>query len=123
MHSGLKMALMALTLLSASVLADDVKFRNMKLLTISHKTYLQGTGLNVSGRDLRNLVIDVDILKADQVVGRRSIEVPSVGADEAWRIWLPIEIEGSDGFRVRSIVSEGVASGDAPADGEGTAEH
>ncbi|WP_460426264.1 FxLYD domain-containing protein [Azotobacter armeniacus] len=98
-------------LFSAGALAEnDIRLRNMQLITMSHTTYLQGTGVNISGRDLENVAIDLDILKAGQVVGSRVIEARAIGADEAWRIWLPIDIDGSDGFHVRNIRSEYASS-------------
>jgi hypothetical protein len=116
MQSRVKIALMAL-LFSAGALADnDIRLRNMQLITMSHKTYLQGTGVNISGHDLENVAIDLNILKAGQVVGSRIVEARAIGADEAWRIWLPIDIAGSDGFRVRNIRSTRATS-------EGTAAH
>ncbi|SEI54448.1 hypothetical protein SAMN04244572_00794 [Azotobacter beijerinckii] len=110
------MALMALVFSAGALAADDIRLRNMQLITMGHKTYLQGTGVNVSGRDLENVAIDLDILKAGKIVGSRVIEARVIGADEAWRIWLPIDIDGSDGFRVRTIRAVGASS-------EGVAAH
>ncbi len=115
MQSRMKMALMALLFSTGALAENDIKLRNMQLITMSHKTYLQGTGVNVSGHDLENVAIDFDILKNGQVVGSRVIEARAIGADEAWRIWLPIDIAGSDGFRVRDIRAIRVSNGDVAA--------
>ncbi|MFC0708175.1 FxLYD domain-containing protein [Azorhizophilus paspali] len=115
MHLRVKMALVAL-LFSVGVSAEgDIKLRNMQLITMSHKTYLQGTGVNVSGFDLENVAIDLEILKAGRVVGGSVVEIRAIGADEAWRIWQPIDINGPDGFRVRGIRSERASNKDVAA--------
>lgn len=103
----LRMFVLAISLiLSPLVLAEDVvKLRNMALIKVGHKNYLQGTAVNTSGRDLKSVVIHFDILKAGRVVGSQEAEVHSVGVEEAWRIWLPIDIEGPDGFRVDRVVA------------------
>ncbi|MFD2837892.1 hypothetical protein ACFS3C_18990 [Azotobacter vinelandii] len=48
----MKMALVALLFSVGASAEGDIKLRNMQLITMSHKTYLQGTGVNVSGFDL-----------------------------------------------------------------------
>ncbi|WP_244306862.1 FxLYD domain-containing protein [Azotobacter salinestris] len=111
----MKIALMALLFSTGALAENDIKLRNMQLITMSHKTYLQETGVNVSGHDLENVAIDFDILKNGQVAGSRVIEARAIGADEAWRIWLPIDIAGSDGFRVRDIRAIRVSNGDVAA--------
>lgn len=115
MQSRMKMALMALLFSTGALAENDIKLRNMQLITMSHKTYLQGTGVNVSGHDLENVAIDFDILKNGQVAGSRVIEARAIGADEAWRIGLPIDIAGSDGFRVRDIRAIRVSNEDVAA--------
>ncbi|MFB8829479.1 hypothetical protein ACE0DR_09175 [Azotobacter sp. CWF10] len=40
----MKMALMALLFSTGALAENDIKLRNMQLITMSHKTYLQGTG-------------------------------------------------------------------------------
>lgn len=104
-----RMLLLALSLavfISPAVLAEEVRLRNMAVIKVGHKHYLQGTAVNASGRDLQAVTIRFDILGAGRMIGTREAEARSIGAGEAWRIWLPIETEGADGFRVSSIVTE-----------------
>ncbi|ACO80250.1 hypothetical protein AvCA_41170 [Azotobacter vinelandii CA] len=95
------LAIMAIC--SMETRAEEVRLRNMELITINHQVYLQGTALNVSGRPLPTVFIDFAILKDGKVAANQTVEAHAVDPGQAWRIWLPIATKAADGFRVDRI--------------------
>nr|WP_276583538.1 FxLYD domain-containing protein [Pseudomonas sp. RIT-PI-S] len=82
------------SLLASSVLAEDLKLRNVQLVDAGHITSIVGTVINTSDHLVKAGYLDFEVIRKGEVVARETVEVPDMEAGQAWRIWQPVQHNG-----------------------------